>query len=221
LNKHLRNAVLLASAVVVNAQQSPVPVEEEPHHHVVLKNEWVEVMHVTLPPGERTLYHTHSHDRAAIGLTTGAITQQKFGEEEGKSEPTKTGQFWLGALDAPYSHSVHNVGEGPFEVLDVEFLQRPKDASANPAAEVAAENPSARAYNWVLAPGASSAQHTHERPYLIVAVTGMKLKMTGADGQFLAHEVKPGDFHWVEAKVTHTLTNESAVPGQIVEIELK
>ena len=216
----MRSAVLLASAAVANAQ-SPVPVDEEPHHHVVLKNEWVEVMHVTVPPGERTLYHTHSHDRGAIDLTPGAITQQDLGGEEGQPQATKPGEFWLGTLNAPHTHRVHNVGAGAFEVLDVEFLQRPKDVSSKLAAEVARENPSARAYNWTLAPGASTAQHKHVRPYLIVAVTPMLLKMTAPDGQSLTHEVKAGDFHWVEAEVTHTLTNESAAPGQIVEIELK
>jgi quercetin dioxygenase-like cupin family protein len=216
----MRSAVLLASAAVANAQ-SPVPVDEEPHHHLVLKNDWVEVMHVTVPPGERTLYHTHSHDRGAINLTTGAITQQDLGGEEGKPQPTKPGAFWMGSLDTPHSHRVHNVGAGPFEVLDVEFLQRPKDLSSKPAAEVASENPSARAYNWTLAPGASTAQHKHVRPYLIVAVTPMQLKMTAPDGQSFTHEVKAGDFHWVDAEVSHTLTNESTTPGQIIEMELK
>ena len=98
MKKQMRGAVLLASAAVANAQ-SPVPVDEEPHHHVVLKNEWVEVMRVTVPPGERTLYHTHSHDRGAIDLTAGAITQQDVGGDESQPQPTKPGAVWLGALD--------------------------------------------------------------------------------------------------------------------------
>jgi hypothetical protein len=63
--------------------------------------------------------------------------------------------------------------------------------------------------------------HTHERPYLIVAVTPMHLKMTAVDGRSLTEQVKPGDFHWVDSKVTHTLTNDGATEGQIIEIELK
>jgi quercetin dioxygenase-like cupin family protein len=88
-------------------------------------------------------------------------------------------------------------------------------------AKVEAENPSARVYKWTLAPGASSAMHTHERPYLIVSATPLVLKMTDPEGKSFTHEVKAGDFHWVDAKVTHALANEGTTAGQIVEIELK
>jgi mannose-6-phosphate isomerase-like protein (cupin superfamily) len=103
----------------------------------------------------------------------------------------------------------------------VELLQRPARPSASVAAPVAAENASARVYNWMLVPGAASAMHAHERPDLIVAATSMQLKMTAPDGHSFTERVKPGDFHWVDSKVTHSLTNEGETKGQIVEIELK
>jgi quercetin dioxygenase-like cupin family protein len=201
---------------------APVPVENEPFHHVVLKNESVVVIHLTLPPGERTLYHIHSHDRIAVPLSSTSITQQVLNEKEGPPSPSEPGTF--SALTLPgssYTHRVHNVGANPYDVLDIELLNRPQSPSASIAATVAAENPSARIYNWVLAPGAASAMHAHSRPYLIVAVTGFTLKMTAPDGQALTHEIKRGDFHWVDTKVTHTLSNAGSAAGQILEIELK
>jgi quercetin dioxygenase-like cupin family protein len=78
-----------------------------------------------------------------------------------------------------------------------------------------------RAYRWELAPGQSSPQHTHERPYLIVSATPMDLQMAGPDGQSNGHAVKAGDMHWVDEKVTHSLTNGGGEKGVIVEIELK
>jgi len=212
--------VLVLSGILI-AQQSPVPVEEEPHHHVVLKNDYVLVMHVTLAPGESTLFHTHWHDRAAIQLTDATITQQKPDESEGAREPRKPGDVSASAFNGPYTHRVHNVGPSVFEVLDVELLERPKEPGSKPVAAVEAENPSARVYKWTLAPGTTSAMHTHERPYLIVSATPLVLKMTDPEGKSFTHEVKPGDIHWVDAKVTHTLANEGTEPGQIVEIELK
>jgi mannose-6-phosphate isomerase-like protein (cupin superfamily) len=56
---------------------------------------------------------------------------------------------------------------------------------------------------------------------VIVAATPLQLKMTAPDGRSSTEHVKAGDFHWVDSTVTHTLTNEDAVEGQIVEIELK
>jgi len=218
------SVVFLFSSFIFAAQDvtAPVLVENEPLHHVVLKNESVVVVHLTLPPGERTLYHTHTHDRVAIPLSSTSITQQVWNEKEGPPSRSEPGAFSaLTLAGSSYTHRVHNVGANPYDVLDVEPLVRPQSPSPVTAATVAAENPSARIYNWILAPGATSAMHTHVRPYLIVAVTGFTLKMTAPDGQSIKHEINRGDFHWVDAKVTHTLANAGSAEGQIVEVELK
>jgi quercetin dioxygenase-like cupin family protein len=214
--------VSLLAAQNNSKEQPPMPVEQEPHHAVVLKNDFVIVMHVVIPEGGTTLYHIHAHDRAAVDLTTSNISQQNLHEPEGPSTPTKPGDVSAPTLGAaPTIHRVHNLGPGTFEVLDVEFLQRPQNSSSEAGAAVVSENPSARIYRWVLAPGATSPMHTHMRPYLIIAATSMLLKMAAPDGQSMTHEVKAGDFHWIDAKVTHSLTNEGTTEGQIVEIELK
>jgi len=218
---YLCGALVLVLSNLVAAQQSPVPLEEEPHHHLLLKNESVIVLRVKLLPGESTLFHTHSHDRVAIDLTDTTITRQKLGEPESMPESTKPGDVAASELNGPYTHRVHNAGTADFEVLDVELLNRPAKASGPAVAKVEAENPSARVYKWTLAPGATSAMHTHERPYLIISATPLVLKMTDPEGKSLTHEVKAGDVHWVDAKVTHTLANEGTTAGQIVEIELK
>ena len=217
-------AILLCAPVLLAAQEAaaPVPVENEPLHKVVLKNDSVVVIHLVLPAGQRTLYHTHTHDRVALSLSNTSITQQVWDQKEGPSSPTQAGGFGALTLEGKaYTHRVHNVGDVAYDVIDVELQQRPVNPSATAAATVASENPSARIYNWVLKPGSPSAMHTHTRPYLIVAMNGFQLKMTGQDGQSTTHEVKKGDFHWVDAKVTHTLENAGSGEGQIVEVELK
>jgi len=218
------SVLLLFLSLPFAAQEAsaPVPVENEPLHHVVLKNESVVVIHLTLPPGERTLYHTHTHDRVAIPLSTTSITQQVLNDKESPPSPSVAGTFSAITLaGSSYTHRVHNVGSVPYNVLDIELQERPQTPSPIVAAPVAAENPSARIYNWVLAPGATTAMHTHVRPYLIVATAGFTLKMTSPDGQTLTHDVKRGDFHWIDTKVTHTLANAGTSEGQIVEVELK
>jgi quercetin dioxygenase-like cupin family protein len=218
---------LVVSALVASGRPSvpvkPVPVEEEPHHHLVLKNDSVMVLRVKLLPGESTLFHTHLHDRVAVDLSDTTITLQKPGEPEGTPEATKPGNVAALESHGPYTHIVHNAGNAVFEVLDVELLHRPAEPSSPAAGKVEAENSSARVYKWTLAPGAASAMHTHDRPYLIIiiAATPLVLKMTDPEGKSFTHEVKAGDIHWVDAKVTHSLSNEGTTMGQIVEIELK
>jgi quercetin dioxygenase-like cupin family protein len=203
-------------------KNAPVPVEEEPLHKVVFQNEAVTIMHLILPPGKRTLYHIHTHDRVAIDLSSTVTTNQEWNHAEGSPSPTKPGE--VGALTltgASYTHRVHNVGKVPYDVLDIEPAARPDAPSPDVAAPVAAETPSARVYKWDLAPGATSPMHTHMRPYIIVSVTGMNLKMTAPDGQTGAHEVSAGDFKYVDAHVTHNLSNIGTTQGQIIEVELK
>lgn len=200
----------------------PVPVEEEPLHKVMFKNDFVTVIHVTLPPGQTTLYHSHTHDRVAIDLSAATITQQKINEPEGPSTATKPGNISSLTLEGPsYTHRVRNAGKTPYEVLDIEPAQRPATPSPDVAGPIAAENPSARVYSWVLAPGATSAMHTHMRPYVIVSVTPLNLKMASPDGQSASHEVSAGDFRYVDARITHNLANIGTTPGQIIEVELK
>src|SRR5256886_15809374 len=117
------SVVFLFSSFIFAAQDvaPPVLVKNEPLHHVVLKNESVVVVHLTLPPGERTLYHTHTHDRVAIPLSSTSITQQVWNEKEGppsRSEPRTFSALTLAG--SSYPHRDHNVGANPYDVLDVE-----------------------------------------------------------------------------------------------------
>ena len=199
-----------------------MPVQQEPFHHVVLKNDDVIVMHVKLEPGERTAYHIHACDRAGVELSTNSVIQQRLGEPEGKPQTAAPADVFSDSCTGkPLIHRVNNIGTTTMDVIDVEFLHRPATPSPSVAGPVALENPSVRVYKWVIAPGAATAMHTHTRPYLIVAVTPMQLKMTAPDGQFRAEQVKTADFHWITVPVTHALANDGTAEGMIVEFELK
>jgi quercetin dioxygenase-like cupin family protein len=215
---------LLPAMLVAQQTSLPtsMPVEDEPLHKVLFRNDAVIILKLTLPPGQRTEFHTHTHDRVAINLSATEITQQKINEPEGPKTATTPGNFTALTLTEPsYTHRVHNVGKTPYEVLDIELLQRPAAPSTAVAATVATENPSARIYNWVLPAGVTSPMHAHARPYVIVSITEINLAMASPDGQSATHGVGAGDFRFVDAKVTHTLGNLGMTPGQIIEVELK
>jgi len=222
LKTHVTIVVALVLAAAGADQSVPVAIEEEPHHHLQLKNDYVQVFHTTVAPGESTLFHVHLHDNAGVELAPRTTTDQLLGKPEGSPSGSHVGEVFANSrLEGPTTHRVHNVGSTEMDVIDVEFLQRPAKPSTSAAGPVAAENASARVYSWMLAPAEVTPMHTHERPYLIVAVTPMHLKMIAPDGASFTHDVKPGDFHWIDSKVTHTLANDGTTPGQLVEFELK
>lgn len=212
-------AVLLAQTL---APEKTVPVEEEPRHLTVLKNDFVQAFRVTLEPGESTLTHVHSRDDAAVRLSEATVRAEVPGQPAGAPEAVHPGQVSARANEPhALTHRVSNIGTTRFDVVDVQILRRPEGPATPPIAAPAAENPQMRVYRYELAPGAVSASHAHRRPYLVVAATDMDLRMTSPDGGSVRHTVKAGDLHWVDAQVTHTLGNEGKTPAILVEFELK
>jgi uncharacterized RmlC-like cupin family protein len=68
---------------------------------------------------------------------------------------------------------------------------------------------------------AAEPAHTHARPYLLVAVTAMKLHTTTPNGTPTDEDVEAGDMHWVDSAVTHTYANAGKEPAILVEFELR
>lgn len=204
------------------AQEKALPSEQDPMHKTVLKNDYVIVLRVTLPPGQSTGWHTHSRDAIAVRLSTAKTKMQNMGDEQGRMVDHYPGEVSANDyVKAPLTHKVSNAGNTDFDVFDVEAFKKYDGPQGDAIGPVAAENATMRAYKYELAPGQSAPQHTHTRPYLIISATPMQLKMTAPDGEVMEHPVKAGDLHWIDQKVTHTLTNNGNEKGVIVEIEWK
>lgn len=215
--------VVLPYLMLLTARpEGAIPVGQEPFHKPVLRNDFVEVLHVTIPPARSTLWHTHSHDGVAVRLTEATVSSEPRGMESTPPQAVRPGDVSAAAYSKqPFTHRVHNVGDTTFEVIDVEILKRPDGPPTGAIAPSAAENDSARVYRWPLGPGAATPEHTHDRPYLIIAATPMPLSMKSPDGASMQHPLRAGDLHWVDRKVTHVLTNQGKEPGILVEVELK
>jgi quercetin dioxygenase-like cupin family protein len=157
-----------------------------------------------------------------VRLSDATVTSETAGKPAGAPESVRPGD--VSARDTaahPLTHRAVNVGTTVFEVIDVQALGRPPGPSAEPILKPAAENPSMRIYRYELAPGATTATHTHKRPYLLIAATDVNLLMTSPDGRSMQHPVKAGDMHWVDTEVTHSLGNRGDATAVLVEFELK
>ncbi len=221
MNFHLVTFVVFMAAIAP-APVRPVPVEKEPNHKTVLKNRYVQVFRVTLEPGKTSLMHIHKHDDAAVRLSTATVAADSPGEPIGPDEPVYPGL--VSARDnerKPKIHRVHNIGSTLFDVINVQVLARPAGAVASAISVPAAENAKMRLYSYELEPGAATSQHTHTRPYLLVAATDAALRTASPDGASAEQSVKTGYFRWTETMGTHTVTNIGAATAILVEFELK
>jgi hypothetical protein len=103
-------------------ESDPVPVEQEPHHHVVFENQYVRVLDVVVPPREMTLFHKHSLDNVSVQLSDTTLKNQAPGQDW-TSRPVKEGQVGFRAgTKTPYTHRIMNTGATEFHVLDIEVL---------------------------------------------------------------------------------------------------
>jgi quercetin dioxygenase-like cupin family protein len=209
-------------AVTLFLQDRAVPVEEEPLHHTVLKNKYVQAFRLQLDPGKWTGMHTHSHDDVAVRLSKATTTSETLGQPVSAPENEEPGMVSARSIEPKsLTHRVHNVGTTVFDVIDVQILSRPSGAESAAIAPVAAENPKMRVYRYELEAGAASPQHAHTRPYLVIAATDMNLRMTAPDGPSMEHPIKAGEMHWVDSPVAHALINHGTSKAVLVEIELK
>ena len=101
-----------------------IPVELEPHHHVLFRNQYVCVLDVQIPPGESLLFHKHSYDNLSVRISGGLIQNQMEGSEWPAPTEVKPGAVvFAEASKKPYTHRVKNLGTSVYHVVDVELLQ--------------------------------------------------------------------------------------------------
>jgi hypothetical protein len=99
--------------------EHPVPIEQEPHHHLVIANDFVRAFAVEIAPHARTLCHHHEHEYL---MYVAGDAQIVSAPREGG--PT-THSYRDGAceLSPPgLVHVVENLRETKFRNLLVEFL---------------------------------------------------------------------------------------------------
>jgi len=205
--------------------QSAVPIEQEPAHRLVLQNGSIRVFDVWLPPGADSLWHVHRHDGISVRLADATVDDQP---KDGQAETfrLRRGAVAYGATPTARTHRVRNVGETAFHNIYIELLADPnvgKDPAAAAASDrrVEFENDRVRALRRVLAPGESTAMHTHAASAVAVLVSAGRLEVSYPEGTARTHDVKAGAVQWIGSGTTHALKNVGDAHIEIVDIEPK
>jgi len=192
-------AVFTLTLSALAQQPAAIPVDQEPHHRVIFKNDFVRVIDATFPAGYVTLNHAHDVDNVAVTISTG---------REGTASPGTVGR--AGFTRGGYAHTVTNSGPAIMRFIAVEILKSDRPGSPTARLEghaLETENDRTRIYRVKLAPGESMPSHTHAAGWIEVTVTG-------GSG--------PGSVVWHAAGSASPLrVVAGSAPLEIVEIEPK
>jgi quercetin dioxygenase-like cupin family protein len=223
--------IVLLTTVFALAQPAAVDITAEPHHHVVLQNQYVRVFKVELAPRDQIQMHRHDHDY--VFVTVGATEIEN--DVAGKPPATlKLQDVDTRFLPGGFSHVVKNLANTPFRNVTVEFLQDEK-ARKTPSAKWGEERgvdileggtqdilfvkDGVRVTDVQLQPGASIPKHRHAGPHLVVSLSDYELRSDVVGKSSKTMQQKTGDVSWVPGGYTHTLTNSGKQSARFITLE--
>ncbi len=99
----------------------PVDIADEPHHHLIIANDYIRAFAVDVPPRTRTLCHRHPH-AYLLYVAAGAEIISAAQEEEPKKLNYVTGECELSK--AGLVHVVENLSDTAFRNVVVEVQPR-------------------------------------------------------------------------------------------------
>jgi hypothetical protein len=81
---------LIVSAPVAVSADDPavIPLSKEPHHHIQLHNDYVNVYKVSVEPGDTVLLHKHFYDAISVMIQPASVTVHSPGKPDAKQELT-------------------------------------------------------------------------------------------------------------------------------------
>jgi hypothetical protein len=110
---------LLFSASLLAQAPTAVPIPQEPHHHLVLENEYVRVFRVSVPPHESTLLHQHDVPYLYVALGAADVINAVQGRPEVRLVMAD-GQ--LGYSPGHFAHIARNNLDTHFDNVTIELL---------------------------------------------------------------------------------------------------
>jgi len=215
--------VLSLGGLLPSTVQSPVPVANEPRHHMKFENEYVRVFDVVVPPGDATLFHVHSIDYAFVSIGDATLKAEVMGSQPGDLI-VKNGEARF--TKGPITHRVTNVATAPFRNITIEILKSPgpvgfSTPDKSPGHSIVLENDRVRIERLILEPGQSTKTHTHNLSALSVFLTTSKVRIESPGAKPETIEYTPGDFRWRAAPVTHSIKNIGSTRFEAVGIDWK
>ncbi len=119
--KKLMGAAFILLAFSLNAQTPvAVPIPKEPHHHLVLENDYVRVFRVSVPAHDATLLHQHDVPYLYVSLGPADVINAVQGKPEARLV-LADGQ--LGYSPGHFAHIARTDAGSTFDNVTIELLK--------------------------------------------------------------------------------------------------
>ncbi|MGZ4833284.1 MAG: hypothetical protein ACXVZQ_10175 [Terriglobales bacterium] len=222
--------LFLLLALSMRAADSAVPISQEPHHHLLLENEYTRVYDVSLPAHQSTLLHRHDNDYLAVIIQPAEVQNEVVGR------PVNTGHAGKGEVRfalAPLTHRLIDTGDTLFRNITIEVLkkkqpqakeQQPErglDVGHGGMADIVVDNRELRVQEVQIAAGGMLHKHKHKFPFLVVALSDLDLhNIPQGKPATMVHQ-KAGEVKWIGAGSTHEMMNMGQQQAHFIEVEFK
>jgi len=230
----LMTAIFFFPFVCIAQEQSVIPLRSEPHHHLVLHNEYVNVYTVEVAPHDSVILHKHDVDAISIAMSNSEITVRVPGKTDSQQKVVN-GQLRL--QSAGYVHSTSIDGDIPYRNVTVELLA-PQQSPHNLCATVMAGQPINCPESWArrdahgyseqaqfqsdqtkitvirILPLQSATVDTEDLSQLIVVLNDVEMQRTKSNSGTI---LRTGDFLWRDPRsALQIFTNNSTNDVRLV-----
>ncbi len=220
--KNISACLILISFGLGNTIFAQVPVREEPHHRVVLENEYVRLIDVHIPSLDTTLTHIHAAPSVIVFLSKTTLGTQIVGDKPNISD-VNPGQTSYAAYDEkPIKHRVWNQGASLFHVMDIELVKKqPNDDTCSIIPKSRAKllwmQKLVRTYSLDIRKGKQYSLPKSSCAYLLIDITG--IITTASSGSI--RSIQAGGFVFFAPQSDIQINGNNKENAQCILLELK
>jgi len=216
---HAKYFSLLLLLIAFNSVVAQVPVREEPHHKLVLQNDYVRLLDVYIKPGDTTLYHIHVAPSVMVHITKSTIGIQVMGRQVATPALVSPGETKFAAYDKnPVAHRVYNAGKNIFHVMDIELVKKepsnePCNALTNANVETNLDEKLVRVYKFDL--------NNRQKINIPAGSCAHLLICTNGEANTNGKEITTGEYIFFAPRTKVSFDNKQEATATCVVLELK
>jgi hypothetical protein len=122
--KLIPDSLCLIAIVISNISMAQVTVKEEPHHKMVLENDYVRLFDGQIRFGDTTVLHVHATNSVVVFLSKSTFGIQNIGEKPVITEVSPGNMIFRAFGEKPVSHWVWNQSRPLLHFMVIEITKQ-------------------------------------------------------------------------------------------------